>query len=442
MEVRIMISNNNINKKIQDSLQVFPRGQRTSDALKSPEKIRYCLSFLGHPEKKLPKAIYVAGTNGKGSCCAFLVSLCKTLGFSYGSFTSPHLRFPTERFAFSSGFLEDLLFYEEVLFFQKFSQHHDLHLTFFQVMVLIAIMVFSRKALDFLIWEAGIGARQDATNVLHYLHSSIITSLSLDHESVLGPTLESIAWEKSGVMRPQVPCITASQPQEAMEVLQQEAQRISCDLLLPQDKDFPSFLFQDLSLKGHHQKINALCALKALFPYGYPQGLQPFVHKALSTTSWPGRLTLLETGPFFEASFPQEFFIDGAHNEGGFKALRDFLITQQQESPRSWILILGILNRGKPLEALKILSPFVKEIWIVENFSSEPSYDLMSWEKFIEEVFYKNFTTKKPIRYLFDLRAMEEEIKKEKKEKKEISSYLATGSLYFVGSLLNFPSSS
>lgn len=405
----------------------------------SLEKMIFALQYLGNPEKKLPPAIYVAGTNGKGSCCGFLSSLCKAFGFPYGRFTSPHLLSPEERIAFGDFFISQEELSSLVSFFQHFSHRHKLSLGFFETLTLCAILAFSKRPLDLLIWEAGIGARLDSTNVLKNIHSSVITSISLDHQNILGNTLGDIAFEKSGVMRCHKFCISAPQCSEVLDVLNHEAQKKNCYLrIINTQENFP--LKNNLPLLGEHQKINAQCALEALFPQGYPKSLEVFIEKGFQGVSWPGRLMNLKNIFFPHCCCLRDFWLDGAHNEGGFSVLRIFLEEKYTKNGffQQGILVLGILNRGKPQDAIDILAPLAKEIWIVHDFSQEPSFT--SWN-----VVKKNYP-KYRWRDFFSFGDFLDYLRKQWDLDQKFSNIsdncfygpwiLTTGSLYFIGEFL------
>ena len=176
----------------------------------SLDHTRECMRRLGHPQKKF-RVIHVAGTNGKGSVCAYLDSMLRAGGYKVGLFTSPHLVKINERFKINGEMISDERFvkaFEEVQKIIKKAQEDGLdHPSYFETLFLMGMVVFKEADVDYVVLETGLGGRLDATNTVDHPLACIITSISLDHVEYLGDTIGKIAGEKAGIIKPQVPVI-------------------------------------------------------------------------------------------------------------------------------------------------------------------------------------------------------------------------------------------
>jgi dihydrofolate synthase/folylpolyglutamate synthase len=293
-------------------------------------------AMAGNPQDRL-RFIHAAGTNGKGSTCAMLESIYRTAGLRTGLFTSPHLVSFRERIQVNRQLIpeaEVVRLVEELQpWLKQFSADH--HPTFFEVVTVMALKFFAERKCDLVIWETGLGGRLDATNIVKPL-ASVITNIQFDHQQWLGDTLEKIAAEKAGIIKPGVPVLTATDESEALAVIEKTAREKHAPLVKINSREGwcaavpnqiqsgsptrqPS-LFEKMPLLGEHQKLNATLALATVETL---QGKIPVSDKALhigfSTVNWPGRLQLV--------TLPNGWCIllDGAHNVAGAKALREAL---------------------------------------------------------------------------------------------------------------------
>src|SRR5437763_1485903 len=194
--------------------------------------------LAGNPQQRL-RFIHVAGTNGKGSTCAMLESIYRAAGLKIGLFTSPHLvsfceRIQVNRCPVAEAGVVRLLAELQALL-QKFPQ--DAHPTFFEVITVMALKYFAEEKCDLVIWETGLGGRLDATNIVTPL-ASVITNVQFDHEKWLGKTLASIAFEKAGIIKDNVPVITATNDPEALRVIAETARHRNAPLTQVTEKDF------------------------------------------------------------------------------------------------------------------------------------------------------------------------------------------------------------
>jgi dihydrofolate synthase/folylpolyglutamate synthase len=305
-------------------------------------------ALAGHPQDRL-RFIHVAGTNGKGSTCAMLESIYRAAGLRVGLFTSPHLVSFRERIQVNRQLISETEVVHLVEELRKQSRagvppahfldakpsdaapmdRRDACPTFFEFITVMALKYFTEQKCDLVIWETGLGGRLDATNIVTPL-ASIITNIQFDHQQWLGDTLEKIAAEKAGIIKPGVPIITAEEEPEALAVIEKTAREKSAPLvkvgqassLSPSEetKKLETGKMPVLPLPGAHQLINAALTLATVETL---QGKIPVgaasVCTGLETVNWPGRLQLvtLPNG--------QRILLDGAHNVAGAKALREAL---------------------------------------------------------------------------------------------------------------------
>ena len=321
------------------------------------------LAALGSPECKLPPIIHVAGTNGKGSTCAMIESALRRPGFRTGLFTSPHLAEPTERIRIDGRPISADRFAE------AFTRVHavnafDNHTTYFETVTAMALLVFAEEAADMVVWEVGLGGRLDATNVVSP-DLCVITPVDFDHEAFLGKSLESIAGEKAGILKPGVPAVFARQRPEAARVLDQRAAELSipvarttdwsvCNL----DLDARGSRFQltgqrDLRLTcplaGEHQVENAVTAAVALACLGVADSA---IEAGIARARWPGRLERVCERP--------EIILDGAHNPAGARALAAYI--DRFYAHRTVHLIYGAM-RDKAIDEISgILFPRAQHV--------------------------------------------------------------------------------
>ena len=231
--------------------------QSTSNPKLGFRRIQSLLDLLGNPHRNF-KSIHVAGTNGKGSTCAFLSSLCQQ-GFSLvGKYTSPHLLCARERIQLNDQLVEETLFCEAEAIVNEASEKMGEMPSFFERLTAMAFWIFAQKKIDIAIIEVGLGGRFDATNVIHPL-ASIITRIDLDHQHLLGNTIEQIAYEKAGIIKNRIPVATGWQSHSAMQTIE----RVALEKHAPLHVVSEPCLY-NLKLIGQHQKMNAALALQAL----------------------------------------------------------------------------------------------------------------------------------------------------------------------------------
>jgi dihydrofolate synthase/folylpolyglutamate synthase len=300
--------------------------------------IKTILEALGQPQNSY-RSILIAGTNGKGSTGAMLDSILTKHGFKTGYYTSPHLidvreRVQIQRQMISADHFESSLatVFEAVDSMMSLSKLEGPP-TYFEVLTALALLHFQKSKVDFAVIEVGLGGRFDATNAVSQ-NISIITSIDYDHEEFLGKSIAQIASEKAGIFKSNVPVVTGLLPLEAANVVQENAERLGCNLKvfdpgslldLHLKDGFPVFRYAPwnkdirINLRGRHQAQNggvALLTCNALQDIGVDVKADSVIN-GLNEVVWPGRLDLLQENP--------PVLLDCAHNPMGVKSLAAFL---------------------------------------------------------------------------------------------------------------------
>ena len=326
-------------------------------------------ALAGNPQDRL-RFIHVAGTNGKGSTCAMLESIYRAAGLRVGLFTSPHLISFRERIQVNRQLIPEVavvrLVGELQPLLKQFPAGH--HPTFFEVVTVMALKFFAEQKCDLVIWETGLGGRLDATNIVTPL-AGVITNIQFDHQQWLGDTLEKIAAEKAGIIKPGVPVITAADEPEALAVIEKTARGKNAPLIkvAQASRLHAAAGTAALPLPGDHQRLNAALALAVV------EALQSkipasdsAIRTGLETVNWPGRMQLV-TRPS-----GQKILLDGAHNVAGAKVLRKALEKHFGGTRR--ILVLGVLQDKDWRHICETLAPLAARILTVP-VSSERAAD-------------------------------------------------------------------
>ena len=341
---------------ISEILQVHPKGFDLSLG-----RIAHLLEKLGNPQHLLPPIIHIAGTNGKGSTSAFSRTLLEKAGYSVHTHTSPHLVRWHERFRLG-GKGGSHLVSDDVLagaLTQVMSKNGDDKITLFEVLTATALVLFAEYPADAVILEVGLGGRFDATNVIKNPAVSVITPVSMDHEAFLGDTIEKIAFEKAGIIKPKRPLVIGYQEEDgAQNVLIQRAEAVGSPYRL-YGRDFQAFeqhgrmVFQDNTqlldlplpkLKGHHQLTNAATAISAVRQAGFELSVSQ-ISDAVAETFWPARLQPITSGTIHSlAPAGAEILLDGGHNPAAGQALRAEMRALSMRAPRPLYIITGMIN--------------------------------------------------------------------------------------------------
>ncbi len=334
------------------------------------------LDALGNPERNLPPVIHIAGTNGKGSTGAFLRAGLEAAGKTVHAYTSPHLARFHERIRLagkliSEDDLADLLAECE-------AANEDNAITFFEVTTVAALLAFSRIPADYCILEVGLGGRLDATNIIGSPALSIITPVSLDHQSYLGNTLAEIAGEKAGIIKPSVPVIVGRQEEEALKVIADTAIRnrapvhaFGADWSIRRESDGFSIQYPDglldlprPVLPGDHQFENAGAAIMALSLLDLDS--EHVATQAVTRAEWPARMQRLREGPLLDAAPDgSEVWLDGGHNPAAGEAIATLIADMEEQTPKPFYMICGMLNTKDPMGYLEPFLGLVRRIYCV-----------------------------------------------------------------------------
>lgn len=404
------------------------------------ERTERLLELLGNPHKKL-KLIHIAGTNGKGSTSSIIGEILIANGYKVGFYNSPHLEDIEETIRINHENIKE----EELIDLinevkpkvKKVIEEGYSHPTEFEVLTCLMYLYLYRKNVDFGIIEVGLGGRLDSTNVITPI-ISVITSISFDHMNLLGNTIGEIAKEKAGIIKFNVPVVSAIQKEESKKVLiekvKEETTRI--DFVKEEDYKFIEIIKEDkiyqrievklknkylldLPLIGEHQQINLTVALKVienLKENKYISINKDKIYSGVKNTIWKGRMEVLEENP--------TFLIDGAHNEEGIKYLKKNL--EEYFEYKNLYLIIGILKDKKVEEMLESIVPLAKEIYTITPNSprATEAVDLME----IVKKYNKNVKA---------FNDYNEAILEARNKAKKDDMILAAGSLYMIGTLRN-----
>lgn len=356
------------------------------------ERMNVLLERLGRPDRRL-KFIHVAGTNGKGSTCAFLDSVLRAAGYDVGMFTSPFIEKYTSRIQYNGESLpEDTMLglVNRLLPVAVEMEREYGPLSMFELTTALAILYFATVAYpDYVVWETGLGGRLDCTNAVVPV-ITVITNVGLDHTDVLGETIAEIAAEKAGIIKSGVPVVTAADAPEALEVIRRTASGKKAKLYTlneefhyrtkemqegQQSFDFEG-LFRnvpnvEITLNGQHQQTNAAVALMTLEVLRQYYALvidDEDLYTGMKQASWIGRLELLDGTP--------RLLLDGAHNPDGAKALVGAL--QEIFTYEKLIFVLAMVRNKNHREYLRHILPIVDTLIVTEPefFKAMPAAEL------------------------------------------------------------------
>lgn len=323
------------------------------------------LARLNHPQNSY-KIIHVAGTNGKGTVCTLLAHALTCAGYKTGLFVSPHLISPTERIQLNAQAVAEADFKEAV---QRVLSAQEEKLNFFELLTAAAFVYFARQKAEYVVLETGLGGRKDPTNVCEPV-LSVITSVGLDHTHVLGNTLEQIAAEKAGIIKPGVPVLCADVAPEAAQVIEQTVLKNQAPLTwVREGQPFYEYAYDfvngfttlhtadreewELHLLGGKQTQNACLVYQAAKCLGLPEAA---VQTAFETVRLPGRFERIKKGK-------TSFVLDGAHNPQAMQSLLDFW----QKTPYALqqpALLCGFMKDKDFARMLSLLTPHFKHVFL------------------------------------------------------------------------------
>ena len=343
---------------------------------------------LGHPERKLPPMIHVAGTNGKGSTLAYLRAMAQAQGLTVHAFTSPHLVRFNERIRLAGRLIEDQALADLIARVEAINGPKSI--TFFEFVAAAAFLTFAETPADLALIEVGLGGALDATNVIDPA-LSVIAPVAMDHREYLGDTIAKIAAEKAGILKPNRPAVIGRQLEDALQVIEARAEAINAPLTV-MGRDFDAWseggrlLVQmpdrllDLpapALVGAHQIDNAGLAVAAALTLG---GItDEAIAEGLTRVDWPARFQRLTGGPLGRAAAQADadLWLDGGHNPHAGRALARAAATLTARDGRPLTLVVGMLANK---DAEGFLTPFAelapKVIAVTFPGNAAPAYQI------------------------------------------------------------------
>ena len=384
------------------------------------------LETLGNPEREL-KSIHIAGTNGKGSTAAMVTAFAKAHGLRVGTFTSPHMGSIRERIQLDGVPLEEEPFWQAALVVREVERRLFEEwgaFNYFEILTAMMFVVFQQEAVDLAIIEVGIGGLLDNTNVGHPL-VSVITTIGLDHQDLLGSTLEEITAQKAGIIKSGQQVVVGPVTRECMDVIRSTAskqgatvQAFGEDFSLVEDSYQDTELtisLEQLALKGAFQKENATVAIRAFRAWMEATGRSAqaeFIEAALRVVSWPGRMEALQDTPLV--------MIDGAHN---LPAIERLVQNMTGRNGKKQTLLFSALTRKDSQQMLARLQEALPDVNIILT-SFHPSRGLSIARSDVEAYLDSpNVTYEESFEEVIDRFASVTDDK---------SELWVTGSLYFI----------
>ena len=332
------------------------------------------LDKLGRPQDRL-KFVHIAGTNGKGSCAAMLASIFRAAGYRTGLYTSPYLFRFHERMQINGEPIGDEELAGLVTEIQPLAEGMADHPTEFELITALALRWFADRNCDIVVLEVGLGGRLDATNVIPAPEAAVLMNIGLDHTAVLGDTLEQIAAEKAGILKPGCEAVAYQQQESVLEVFRQKAREAGAGLRVADfsqlHSEFDSLEGQSftykgepyaLSLLGDHQLRNAAVVLETvevLRRRGWSLPPEAVEH-GLYATCWPARFELVSEEP--------PFIVDGGHNPQCARSVADNLLRYFPRTRR--VLLVGVLG-DKDYPALFDILNEAADAWVCVTPNSE-----------------------------------------------------------------------
>lgn len=308
------------------------------------DRISKIMELLDNPQDNL-KCVHIAGTNGKGSVCAFLNNIFIENGLKTGLFTSPHLFSYNERICVNNEKINDKDFDKLVFEISDMAEKNNIPLTEFEILTAVSFLYFKMQNVDIVILETGLGGRLDSTNIIKNPVACAITTIDFDHKERLGNTIEEIATEKAGIIKGDVPVII-QKDNLGFSTIEKYAKNlyVAKNLVEP----------MEIGLLGNHQKKNLALALETIKHMPFDFGKEK-VLKAIKNTRWRFRL---------EYDKKNKILIDGCHNPNGARALRNFLDENFKNEKLQFVF--GCLKNKEYEKMLEILIKKGDELHFVE----------------------------------------------------------------------------
>ena len=407
---------------------------------------QHFMELLGNPGNRC-KVIHVAGSNGKGSVCCFLYHMLLSEGKTVGLFTSPHLIDVRERFQLNGDLCSEEQFLSAYMRVKKTAKELEQkglgYPTFFEFIFAMGMVLFAEASVEYVVLETGLGGRLDATNSFAHPVLSIITSISLEHTEILGDTIAQIAGEKAGIIKPGVPVVFDASEPDASEVIRAQAKEMQSLCTALEKKMFRILEFKnnfiDFSLStaydketrwtipgaAEYQAENAALAILAMrvLQQQYPKELsgektEEQLHAGMKAAFWQGRMQ--EIAP--------EIYFDGAHNTSGIGMFTEAVNRLTANDKYCPLLLFSMVKEKDYSTSIDMLTADIS--WEEMAVTTIPNERGISFEK-LEKLFEED--TERPVTGYADYR---EAFMAMKEKKKPGQKLFCTGSLYFIGALM------
>lgn len=400
------------------------------------DTIRNLLHELGDPQDAL-SFIHIAGTNGKGSVLAYLSSIFCAAGYRTGRYISPTVMGYLERIQIDGRWISEDVFAELVEEVQKAVARMEAEgkqsPTVFEIETAIAFLYFKRAHCDLVVLETGLGGALDATNIVSNVKAAVFTSISRDHMGVLGNTLEEIAANKAGIIKPGCMVISSAQEPEVHEVIKKCAEEKGCSLIFTEPEKIQieketyrgqTFSYKgtealSIRLAGRHQLFNAITAWETAYALEIPEDV---IRQGLYKAEWIGRFTTICEEPLF--------LVDGAHNADAAKRLRESLETYFPG--KRLICIMGVFRDKEYEEIAKIMLPLAKQVYTVNLPDTERTLLAGHLKQTLDELAAKEGLSVQ----VQAAGAVETAVKLAAADAKNEDTILAFGSLSYLGEVI------
>ena len=319
------------------------------------QRTRKIMAVCGNPHHRMP-SIQVAGTNGKGSVCAMLSNIFKTAGYKTGLFTSPHLVNINERIRINGIPISNK---EIDIFIQKYKADIEkIGATFFETITAMAFWFFKKEGVDIAVLETGLGGRLDSVSICEPV-ATIITPISLDHLEILGDTLSQIAFEKAGVLKRGIACISAQQEDSVTEVLVEEAKKKNAPIQFINGDSSSEF---ELNIQGKSQQENARLTVSALSLLDNFNISDKAIIDGLKSVKWYGRNQVIKKNPYI--------IFDVAHNVAGIKSFLDYYTSLNIMGDS--VLVISLQERKQIQSVIPLFQAIFKYIACTESLGRNP----------------------------------------------------------------------
>ncbi len=390
-----------------DQIEAIPGYARKKSGI---PKVREFLGLLGNPDREF-RVIHVAGTNGKGSVCAFLTSMIREAGIACGTFVSPHLVDIRERFLIGGDMVSEQEFIRAFLEVQHaceaWTKQGELHPTYFEFLFYVGLCILRNAGVKVLVLETGMGGTYDVTNVVEDPLVSVITSISVDHTAFLGSTIQEIAAHKAGIIKPGRPVVYDGSSPEAAMVIAAKAKEMESEefpvtpdevrrgirtrLLKSQDPADPeaaghqemSFSYRgeeilfEIPFAAPYQLMNAALAVRALDVSGLPVTSEQAA-EGVRKAKWPARMEEICPG----------VYLDGAHNEDGIRAFLDAACRLKELRNPDHVRILFAVSADKDYHKMlgEIAERLNPDLWILSKMESHRTLSVKDLEAAAEKL--------------------------------------------------------